>query len=66
LQVINDHAAAAAIRGLFMDGDGNFRLEPYAAPQQRAESWLFDLTHAGSTIVATDRTSTTSHDSGDK
>lgn len=64
LQVINDHGAAAAIRGLYMDGDGNFRLEPYTAPQRRPETWLFDLTDAGSNIVATDRTSTTSQDSG--
>ena len=60
LRRINDLAEATGIRGVFMDGDGRFRLEVYRTPDQRAATWLFDLTDTTTNIIAVDRTATTS------
>lgn len=60
LRRVNDLAAATGIRGVYMDGDGRFRLEAYRTIDARAALWTFDLTDVVTNIVAVDRTATTS------
>lgn len=41
LRIINDLLAAAGYRGVYCDGLGVYRLEPYVRPQDRAPVWAF-------------------------
>lgn len=56
LSVVNALLAAAGYRGLWVDWDGVFRLEPYAAPGTRDAEWIFDL-GSDTNVVAESRTS---------
>lgn len=41
LRIINDLLAAAGYRGVYCDGLGQYRVEPYARPQDRLPVWTF-------------------------
>lgn len=41
LRIINDLLAAAGYRGVYCDGLGQYRIEPYVRPQDRAPDWVF-------------------------
>ena len=56
LRVINDLLAAIGYRGLWVDGDGRFRSEPYQNPATRPSEYTFDLNDPNTNIVGDPRT----------
>lgn len=46
LTIVNDLLEAAGYWSLWCDGDGQFRVEPYVAPGERAPSWVFEAGEA--------------------
>lgn len=42
LNIVNDLLAAVGYQGLWSDWDGRLRMQPYAAPVDRATEWLYD------------------------
>lgn len=59
LRWANDLAAALGYRAIWADGNGDIRLEQYRPPEQRAASWLLDLTNPATDITRVERTSRT-------
>ena len=58
LRVVNDLLNMIGYRGLWVDGLGRFRSEPYVSPLQRAAGWIFDTSDAATNIVGEDRSAT--------
>lgn len=56
LRIVNDFHAAINYRGVWVDWDGKFRVEPYVTPEGRAPEWPYSTADERTSIVGIERT----------